>query len=402
MFKHTYFELAVSLILLLSLSACSQGQATEEAASPAVTESATQTVQTFAKTGKAALLTGKAVKSPAPLKDRKEGTPSASQVSLKPLPQALTAIQVVKALTPSVVQILTEIIAMDAFNQPGVGMGVGTGIILDERGHILTNNHVIAGAQRVTVTLSNGGSFPAEIVGGDAATDTAVIRIKAEGLQPAKLGHSSDLQVGEDVIAIGHALGLKGGPTVSKGVVSAIGRSIDTGPQTTMLDLIQTDAAINPGNSGGPLSNTQAEVIGINTAGFQGSQGISFAINIDDAKAVVAQLMEKGFVERGGLGIAPFNLNAGIADQIGVPVAEGVAVARVFPDTAAEEAGLQERDVIVRLGDEPIRNTGDLSRFLMAHLPGETVTVVYFRGGEEKTTEVTLQERPVGRPYGQP
>jgi len=107
-------------------------------------------------------------------------------------------------------------------------------------------------------------------------------------------------------------------------------------------------------------------------------------------------------VERGGLGIAPVNLNAGIADQIGVPVTAGIAVARVFPETAADEAGLQERDVIVRMGDEPIRNTGDLSRFLMAHLPGETVTVVYFRGGEEKTTEVTLQVRPVGENYGQP
>lgn len=325
----------------------------------------------------------------------------ADQVSLKPSPEASSAIEVVKALTPSVVQILTEILAMDAFNQPGVGMGVGTGVILDEQGHILTNNHVIAGAQRVTVTLSNGDSFPAEIVGGDATTDTAVIRIKAKGLQPAKLGRSSDLQVGEDVIAIGHALGLKGGPTVSKGVVSAMGRSIDTGPQTTMLDLIQTDAAINPGNSGGPLANSRAEVIGINTAGFQGSQGISFAINIDDAKVVVAQLMERGFVERGGLGIAPFNLGPGIASQIGVPVTEGIAVARVFPDTAAEKAGLQEQDVIVRMGDESILNTGDLSRFLMAHLPGETMTVVFFRGTEEMTTQITLQERPQDEPYGQ-
>ena len=376
MFSHSRFAIVVSVILLLVLSACGQGTSTEEAnpvtAASAASASTTET-----------------------------SIQVADQVSLKPSPEASSAIEVVKALTPSVVQILTEILAMDAFNQPGVGMGVGTGVILDEQGHILTNNHVIAGAQRVTVTLSNGDSFPAEIVGGDATTDTAVIRIKAKGLQPAKLGRSSDLQVGEDVIAIGHALGLKGGPTVSKGVVSAMGRSIDTGPQTTMLDLIQTDAAINPGNSGGPLANSRAEVIGINTAGFQGSQGISFAINIDDAKVVVAQLMERGFVERGGLGIAPFNLGPGIASQIGVPVTEGIAVARVFPDTAAEKAGLQEQDVIVRMGDESILNTGDLSRFLMAHLPGETMTVVFFRGTEEMTTQITLQERPQDEPYGQ-
>ncbi len=230
--------------------------------------------------------------------------------------------------------------------------------------------------------------------GGDASTDTAIIRINAEGLQPAKLGNSSELQVGETVIAIGHALGLKGGPTVSKGVVSALGRSIDTGPRTTIVDLIQTDTAINPGNSGGPLMNTRAEVIGINTAIIQGSQGIGFAINIDDAQIVVAQLLDKGYVERGGLGIAPFNLSPGIASQIGVPVTEGIAVAQVFPETAAERAGLQERDVIVRLGEETIRNTGDLARFLIAHLPGETMSVVFFRGTEEMTTQITLQERP--------
>ena len=318
MFSHSRFAIVVSVILLLVLSACGQGTSTEEAnpvtAASAASASTTET-----------------------------SIQVADQVSLKPSPEASSAIEVVKALTPSVVQILTEILAMDAFNQPGVGMGVGTGVILDEQGHILTNNHVIAGAQRVTVTLSNGDSFPAEIVGGDATTDTAVIRIKAKGLQPAKLGRSSDLQVGEDVIAIGHALGLKGGPTVSKGVVSAMGRSIDTGPQTTMLDLIQTDAAINPGNSGVPLANSRAEVIGINTAGFQGSQGISFAINIDDAKVVVAQLMERGFVERGGLGIAPFNLGPGIASQIGVPVTEGIAVARCFPTPQRKKLGCKSK-----------------------------------------------------------
>ena len=378
MFKSSFFVMTVSLIFLLTLSACGRGKVTEE-------------IIPLADTIVAQSCTGTS-----------SGIPTADQASRKPNAEALPTVEVVKILAPSVVQILTELLAMDAFNQPGVGMGVGTGVILDEQGHILTNNHVIAGAQRITVTLSNGDCFPARVIGGDTATDTAVIRIQAEGLQPAKLGHSSDLQVGEDVIAIGHALGLKGGPTVSKGVVSAMGRSIDTGPQTTMLDLIQTDAAINPGNSGGPLSNSQAEVIGINTAIIQGSRGIGFAINIEDAKVVVAQLMERGFVERGGLGIAPFNLNPGIANQIGVPVTEGIAVARVFPESAAEKAGLQERDVIVRMGNESIRNTGDLSKFLMAHLPGETVTIIYFRGGEEKSTEVTLQDRPVDQPYGQP
>ena len=249
--------------------------------------------------------------------------------------------------------------------------------------------------QSIAVTLSNGKSFPAQVVGGDATTDTAVIRIEAPGLQPAVLGLSSSLEVGQEVIAIGHALGLPGGPTVSKGVVSALDRSIQVDAQTTMVDLIQTDAAINPGNSGGPLLTTRAEVIGINTAVFQGSQGISFAINIDDAKIVVAQLMERGYIDRGFLGISPANLPPALGNQLDVPVMEGLLVVQVVPDSPAAKAGLQEEDVIVELGDEPIRNTGELSKFLIAHPPGSMVTVVYFseaaaewrREHEEETAE---------------
>ena len=320
-------------------------------------------------------------------------TNGASALSVQ---ESHSTVGVVKALTPSVVQIVTEARAMDMFNQPVPSRGVGTGIVLDERGHILTNNHVITGAQRITVTLSNGDSFPAEQVGGDALTDVAVIRIDAAGVPAAMLGRSSDLQVGQEVIAIGHALGLPGGPTVSKGVVSALGRSIDTSPQTTMVDLIQTDAAINPGNSGGPLANTKGEIIGINTAIIHGSQGIGFAINIDDAKIVVAQLMERGYVERGFLGIAPFNMSLGLADQLGVPVTEGILLVRVVPDSGAAKAGLSEEDVIVQMGGEPIRNTGELSKFMIDNLPGETVTIVYFRGTDRKTTQATLGELPKG------
>lgn len=318
-------------------------------------------------------------------------TNGASPLSVQ---EGLSTVRVVKVLTPSVVQIVTEARAMDTFNQPIPSRGVGTGIILDERGHILTNNHVITGAERLIVTLSNGESFPAEQVGGDALTDVAVIRIDAVGVQPAMLGRSSDLQVGQEVIAVGHVLGLLGGPTVSKGVVSALGRSIDTSPQTTMVDLIQTDAAINPGNSGGPLANTRGEVIGMNTAIIQGSQGIGFAINIDDAKSVAAQLMERGYVERGFLGITPFNINPGLVDQLGVPVIEGILVVRVVPDSGAAKAGLREEDVIVQMGGASIRNTEELSKFMIANLPGESVTIVFFRGTDKKTTQATLGEHP--------
>ena len=386
MSMRSHAVIAISLILMLALSACGQDTSEPDRA-PTVPQSVTTKApgptEAPTPTEAAALANGA------------DGAfPRANQVSQVSNQEVLYAVKVVKVLTPSVVQILTEFLSMGDFNQSGPGPGVGTGVILDEQGHILTNNHVIAGAQRITVTLSNGDSFPAEVVGGDAETDTAVIRIEADGLQPAKLGRSSELQVGEDVIAIGHALGLSGGPTVSKGVVSALDRSIASGPRITMLGLIQTDAAINPGNSAGPLLNARAEVIGINTAVIEGSQGIGFAINIDDAKFVVAQLMGRGYVERASLGISPFNLNPGLANLLGVPVTEGIAVAQVFPSGAADMAGLQAEDVIVQLGDEPIRNTGELSKFLIAHPAGETVTVVFFRGTEERTAQLTLGEPP--------
>lgn len=377
MFKRSRLLIAAGLIFIFTLSAC--GQDTSLQVADESRGLGTNSAEASA------------------LAERHEVSLRGNQAllfTIQETQETFNTVAVVKILTPSVVQIVTEFLAMDMFNQPVPGRGVGTGIVLDRQGHILTNNHVIDGARSITVTLSNGKSYPAQVVGGDVTTDTAVIRIEAPGLQPAVLGLSSSLEVGQEVIAIGHALGLPGGPTVSKGVVSALDRSIQIDAQTTMVDLIQTDAAINPGNSGGPLLTTRAEVIGINTAGIRGSQGISFAINIDDAKIVVAQLMARGYVDRGFLGISPANLPPALGNQLNVPVIEGLLVVQVVPDSPAAKAGLQEEDVIVELGDEPIRNTGELSKFLIVHPPGDTVTVVYFRGSEKRTTQVTLAERP--------
>ncbi len=314
-------------------------------------------------------------------------------VSLVNRPQQLTTVEVAKLLKPSVVQISTETVTFGFFNQPIPNRGVGTGVILDDQGHILTNHHVIAGAQSISVTLHSGETYSASVVGDDVNTDLAVIRVQAEGLQPARLGDSSVLQVGEDVIAIGYAMGLQGDPTVSKGVVSALGRSIDT-DVTTIVDLIQTDASINPGNSGGPLVNTSGEVIGINTAIIQSGQGIGFAININDAKAVAAQLVENGFVRRGYMGVGPATVTPAIARQFDLAVTQGILIVRVTPRTPAFQAGLRPGDVIVEMGGQPINNTGELSKFLMAHAPGETVDVVYYRGSTRVTTRLTLGERP--------
>ncbi len=272
------------------------------------------------------------------------GSPAAPRPQGEFSTQGLAAVEIVRQLTPSVVHVFTETASQDPSRLQRPAVGVGTGIILHEDGYVLTNNHVIADAGAITVTLHDGESYRGLLVGGETNPDIAIIKLDASGLQPANTGTSSDLRVGEDVIAIGHALALSGGPTVSRGVISALGRSIDAGPQDTYVDLIQTDASINPGNSGGPLVNRFGEVIGVNTAAIQGGQGIGFAINIDDALTVSEQLIEKGYVERGFLGIAPVNLTPAIAAQIGVPSAR-----ESLPEwwRGADAAGLQGEDVIV-------------------------------------------------------
>lgn len=327
------------------------------------------------------------------------GTIPRADVAFQPAAaEALSTVDIVKLLRPSVVHIATTLDAsMGTFNQP-VPNGVGTGVLLDKAGHILTNNHVIQDAQRIIVTLSNGQRYSAELIGRDPRTDTAVIEIVATDLTPARLGVAAEMEVGEDVIAIGHALGLRGGPTVSKGVVSAVGRSLATGPQTTIVDLIQTDASINPGNSGGPLVNTRGEVVGINTAILLDGQGIGFAINIDDARAVAEQLMSRGYVERGFMGFSPVDLTPAVVSQAGLrlpeDVLEGIVVTSVPRGYPAQQAGLQSRDVIVEMGGQPVVNTGQLSKFLIAHLPGETVEVTFYRELRRLTIEVTLTEQP--------
>ena len=218
----------------------------------------------------------------------------------------------------------------------------------------------------------------------------AVIQIDAAQLVPARLGSSSNIEVGEDVIAVGHALGLKGGPTVSKGVISAVNRTIAVNAQSSMVDLIQTDASINPGNSGGPLVSKEGAVIGINTAIIDGSNGIGFSINIDDAKTIVGQLIEFGVVNRGFIGISPFDVTDSIRDQINLPVAEGVIIANIVSGYPADLSGLEVEDVIIKLGEVSISNSGDLSKYLISHPPGSEVVVTFYRDGLLSTVELTL------------
>ncbi|MCH8065941.1 MAG: trypsin-like peptidase domain-containing protein [Chloroflexi bacterium] len=309
----------------------------------------------------------------------------------------LTTEEIVRKIGPSVVQVLTEAATRNTFGQLVPSQGIGTGVIIDTEGHIITNDHVIrAGAgvaSTITVTLSDGRTAPATVVGADPATDLAVLKIDATGLTPAELGDSSSLAVGADVVAMGFALGLEGDPTVTRGVVSAKGRTIQE--QTISInDAIQTDASINPGNSGGPLVDDRGRVIGINTAIISGAQSIGFAISIDVAKPIVQELLQNGFVSRGFLGVQFTDITPSLARNLNLPADKGVGVVDVTPGSPADAAGLQPNDIIIRIEDTPITNSGDLVEVLRRYRAGEQVVVHFYRDGSEAETDVTLGARP--------
>ncbi len=315
---------------------------------------------------------------------------------------ALSTVDLVQRLRPSVVHIASEVATADIFGQVNPQQGVGTGFIIDDQGDIVTNNHVVTldsdtPAQKITVTLTDGRQFTGKIVGRDPPTDLAVVKIDAAALQSAPVGNSSSLQVGQDVVAIGNALDLPGGPTVTKGVVSALNRVIEEGT-VSIPDAIQTDAAINPGNSGGPLVNMRGEVVGITTAiitqaeaGVQ-AQGIGLAISIDSAKPVIDELIQKGKVARGFLGVQIAPLDGFTAATCGITQTDvkGLLLSRVQSGSPAGAAGLRQCDVITKIADIDIANTGDLFRALTQHRAGETVPVEYLRGGQSKSGEITL------------
>jgi Do/DeqQ family serine protease len=273
--------------------------------------------------------------------------------------------------------------------------GVGSGVIIDAQGHILTNLHVIKGADEITVRFHNKREVTGKVVGTDAKTDLAVIRIPAgEGVVAARLGDSDRIEVGEWAIAIGSPFGLE--QTVTVGVVSATGRSeVGIVPNE---NFIQTDASINPGNSGGPLLNARGEVIGINTAILSSGQGIGFAIPINTAQRVASALISRGRVVRGWLGVALQPLNDDLAQALGAPKGKGVVVARVFPGGPAEKGGLQPNDVILRFGEAAVADLQQLQRLVGDAQVDRPVTLRILRQGKEVSVSVTIAEAPAERP----
>jgi S1-C subfamily serine protease len=319
-------------------------------------------------------------------------------------------IEIYKRVAPSVVNISSTVISYDFFFGAQAQQGTGSGFIIDKEGHILTNFHVISGARKVEVILSNKKHYPATIVGTDKTQDLAVIQIKAPDLKPVTLGSSASLQVGQKVLAIGNPFGIFSG-TMTRGIVSSI-RQVQEPGGNYIDEAIQTDAAINPGNSGGPLLNRSGEVVGINTmiaSSSGGSVGVGFAIPIDTAKAVIGDLVAYGRVRRPTLGIRalPVPMNRELAVQLGLPSDTGVLVMQVEPGSAAARAGIRGGDqrvyygnyeiiiggdLIVEMDGEPVNDMHDLTHLLNRHHGGDTVTIGLYRGKQKLTVRVRLDE----------
>jgi len=268
---------------------------------------------------------------------------------------------------------------------------LGSGVLVDDDGVVLTNNHVVDGADEIKVTLSDGREFDAELVGADPQSDVAVIRIKGDpsGLEAIPIGDSSTLRLADTVLAIGNPFGV--GQTVTMGIVSATGRA-NLGI-ADYEDFIQTDAAINPGNSGGALLNVRGELVGINTAIVSrsgGYQGIGFAIPSNMARGIMTSLMTTGKVERGWLGVSIQPLDRDLADAMGIDQAHGVLVADVSPDGPARKAGIQRGDVILSVDGREIRSTGELRNIVASHQVGKSVTVTIVRDKKHQDIDVEL------------
>jgi serine protease Do len=270
--------------------------------------------------------------------------------------------------------------------------GLGTGFVISASGDIVTNNHVVEGADKVTVKLADGTSLEAKVVGTDPATDLALIRVEAgHDLPFVEWGDSMALRVGQDVVAIGNPFGL--GNTVTAGIVSALGRDINSGP---FDNYIQTDAAINRGNSGGPLFDAEGRVVGINTAIFSpsgGSVGIGFAVPSETARAVIADLGGDGKVERGWLGVSIQPVTDDIAAALGFDAARGVLIADVTADTPAAKAGLKRGDVVTAVDGHAVETPRDLTRQIAMAKPGTEVKLDFLRAGKPSELAITLGQR---------
>ena len=297
-------------------------------------------------------------------------------------------IAAIRKVETSVVNINTIRFERDAFLHVHPARGLGSGFIIDDQGHILTNHHITAGSREIEVALTDGRAFEGKLVGSDPANDLAVVKIDAHDLPLADMGDSSELRVGQTVIAIGNPFGLVGGPSVTVGVVSALNRHILA--ERVYENLIQTDASINPGNSGGPLLDLTGRVVGINTAHIPGAQGIGFAIPINTAKAVLEDIVKYGRVTRPWLGVIGLGVSPEVARRFNLAIHSGVLIMQIIPESPAEHAELQSGDAIVAIGDKQVGSMEDLQKEIRTRKAGDTVSLLVVRGSEEGRVRVTL------------
>jgi len=325
-------------------------------------------------------------------------------------------IAVYEKVADGVVNVTSTAVQMDFFFNAFPTQGSGSGSIIDTAGHILTNHHVVANAQRLEVTLANESKWPAKLIGSDPDSDLAVIKIDAprEKLRVISMGDSKNLRIGQKVLAIGNPFGFQ--RTLTTGVISSLGRTIRSDSGTLMEDIIQTDAAINPGNSGGPLLNSEGEIIGINTAILSpsgGSVGIGFAIPVNAAKKIVPELMAKGYVVYPWIGATIQSLIPEVANYLKLKVERGAMIAEVVKGGPADRAGLRGGtrrievgntivivggDVIVKADHLEIKTNEELIRYIREKKPGDTISLQVFRKNKPEEVKLKLGERPRRRP----
>ena len=292
--------------------------------------------------------------------------------------------------------------ANNGFFNSGQFQAAGSGMIVDTNGLVLTNAHVVAGANKITVALYDGRTVDADLVGSSAANDVALVRLRnTSGLQPVNLGDSKNLQVGDAVVAVGNALNLGATPTVTTGIVSALNRSLDADNNEHLDNLIQTDAAINHGNSGGPLVDANGDVIGVNTAIASQAQNIGFAMSINNVKTVVEQL-KSGHSDTATagafLGVSTSNVAdvvPAVRQRFGIKATKGAFVQQVVPGSGADSAGLQAGDVITSLDGKSVSQAAEVGAIVTQHKPGDKVEMKYERNGDSHAASVTLGSKPV-------
>ncbi len=301
---------------------------------------------------------------------------------------------VVARVKPSVVAINTEFVTYDVFNRPFAQQGAGSGWIIDEDGIIVTNNHVVEGASSITVTLADDRTFMAQAVRTDPLTDLAIIKINAHDLPVANIGNSSQLRVGDWLVAIGNPLGQ--GLSAKEGIVSRLGVSITVSSGQTLYDLIETSAAINPGNSGGPLVNMAGEVIGITSVKIAavGVEGMGYAISSEVAIPTIKQLIQKGHVVRPWLGVVLYTVDQYVVFRYNLAVNEGAFVTEVALGSPADNAGIEAGDVIVDMNGEEISTARELIQAIHFSQIGQRVKITFWRADTKSATYVVLAESP--------